>query len=66
MDSQYPTGKFVFDPNPTADSRRQNIAAIGSFPAELQAAMPAARIASRIARAAGPGDRSCTTLPTAT
>ncbi|MEP6783583.1 MAG: YfiT family bacillithiol transferase [Acidobacteriota bacterium] len=44
MDPQYPTGKFVFDPNATADSRRQNIAAIGSFPAELKAVMPAAQI----------------------
>ena len=44
MDPRYPTGKFVFDPNPTADSRRRNIATIGSFPAELKAAMPAAHI----------------------
>jgi hypothetical protein len=44
MDPQYPTGKFVFDPNPTADSRRQNIAVIGSFPAELKAVMPAVQI----------------------
>jgi hypothetical protein len=44
MDPRYPTGKFVFDPNPAADSRRRNIATIGSFPAELKAAMPAAHI----------------------
>jgi hypothetical protein len=44
MDPRYPTGKFVFDPNPTPASRRQNIAAIGAFPAELKAALPAARI----------------------
>ena len=44
MDPRYPTGKFVFDPHATPDSRRQNIAAIASFPAELKSAMPAARI----------------------
>src|SRR6185369_4761592 len=44
MDPRYPTGKFAFDPDPTADGRRQNIAAIGNFPAELKAAMPAAQI----------------------
>jgi hypothetical protein len=44
MDPRFPTGKFVFDPNATPESRRQNIAAIASFPAELKAVMPAARI----------------------
>ena len=44
MDPRFPTGKFAFDPNATADSRRRNIAAIAAFPAELKAAMPAARI----------------------
>lgn len=44
MDPRYPTGKFVFDPNPTSESRRHNVAAIGSLPAELKAVMPAAQL----------------------
>lgn len=44
MDPRFPTGKFVFDPTPTADVRRAAIAAIGSFPAELKAVLPAAQI----------------------
>lgn len=44
MDPRFPTGKFVFDPNPTTDSRRAAIAAIGGFPGELTAVMPAARL----------------------
>jgi hypothetical protein len=44
MDPRYPTGKFVFDPNQTAAQRRERIAAIGSFPAELKAAMAGAQL----------------------
>src|SRR6187397_2557407 len=44
MDPRYPTGKFVFDPNQTAAQRRERIAAIGSFPAELKAAMDGAQL----------------------
>ena len=44
MDPRYPTGKFVFHAHPTADSRRSAIAAIGAFPQELKAALPAARL----------------------
>jgi len=44
MDPRFPTGKFMFNPNPTADTRRACIAAIGAFPAELKAAMPAAQL----------------------
>lgn len=43
MDPRFPTGKFAFDPNQTADERRRRIAAIGSFPAELTAAMNGAQ-----------------------
>ncbi len=44
MDPRYPTGKFVFDPQNTAEKRRQMVAAIGSFPAELKAVMPTAQL----------------------
>jgi hypothetical protein len=44
MDPRFPTGKFVFDPNPTAQKRRDCIAAIAAFPAELKAAMATARM----------------------
>src|SRR5687767_7988183 len=44
MDPRFPTGKFVFDPNPTPDTRRSCIDAIGAFPAELKAALPSARL----------------------
>ncbi|HYE86822.1 MAG TPA: putative metal-dependent hydrolase [Vicinamibacterales bacterium] len=44
MDPRFPTGKFVFVPNQTAAERRDRIAAIGSFPSELKAAMPGARV----------------------
>ncbi len=44
MDRRFPTGKFAFNPSPTAESRRQCIDTIGSFPAELKAAMPTAQI----------------------
>ncbi len=44
MDTRFPTGKFVFEPNPTLATRRECIAAIGSFPAELKAALATARI----------------------
>jgi hypothetical protein len=44
MDPRFPTGKFVFDPNPTPETRRGCIDAIGAFPAELKAALPSARL----------------------
>lgn len=44
MDPRFPTGKFVFDPNPTPQKRRDCIDAIAAFPAELKAAMPAAQL----------------------
>ena len=44
MDPRFPTGKFVFDPNPPAQTRRDCIAAIAAFPAELKAAMATARM----------------------
>jgi len=44
MDPRYPTGKFVFNAPPTADSRRSAIAAIGAFPQELKTALRAARL----------------------
>jgi hypothetical protein len=44
MDPRYPIGKFAFDPQPTAEKRRISIAAIGSFPAELKAVLPSARL----------------------
>lgn len=44
MDPRFPTGKFVFDPNPTPATRRECISAIGTFPAELKAALATARI----------------------
>lgn len=44
MDPRYPTGKFSFNPNPTADSRRTAIAAIAAFPQELKAVLPQAQI----------------------
>ncbi len=44
MDPRFPTGKFEFNPSPTADTRRNAIAAIAAFPAELKAALPAANI----------------------
>ena len=44
MDSRFPTGKFEFNPRPTADSRQAAITAIGAFPAELKAALTAAQI----------------------
>jgi hypothetical protein len=43
MDLRYPTGKFVFNPAPTAASRRECIAAIAALPEELEAAMARAR-----------------------
>jgi hypothetical protein len=42
MDPKFPTGKFAFDPVSTPDKRRDLIAAIGSFPVELKAAMAGA------------------------
>ncbi len=44
MDPRFPTGKFAFDPNPTPQTRRDCMAAIGALPAELKAAMPGARL----------------------
>jgi len=44
MDPRFPTGKFTFDPNTTAAQRRERIAAIGSFPGELKAAMAGAQL----------------------
>ena len=44
MDPRFPTGKFVFDSTPTAEKRRDWIAAIAAFPAELKAAMATARM----------------------
>ena len=39
MDPRYPTGRFVFNPSPTPDVRAAAIAAIGSLPAEMRAAV---------------------------
>lgn len=44
MDPRYPTGKFVFDPNPTPETRRAAIAAIGALPKELKAILPSAQL----------------------
>lgn len=44
MDPRFPTGKFVFDPNPTAAKRQDAIAAIAALPQELKAVMPGARL----------------------
>jgi len=42
MDARFPTGKFVFDSNPTPEKRRECIAIIASLPAELEAAIAGA------------------------
>ena len=44
MDPRYPTGKFVFNPAPTADIRQAAIAAIGGFPQELKPALASAQL----------------------
>ena len=44
MDPRYPTGKFAYDPNPTAETRKAAIAAIAALPGELKAALPSAQI----------------------
>ena len=44
MDPRYPTGKLVIDPNFTPQKRKQMVAAIGSFPSELAAAMSTAQL----------------------
>jgi hypothetical protein len=44
MDPRFPTGKFVFNPAQTDAGRRDNIAAIGAFPAELKAAVAGASL----------------------
>jgi uncharacterized damage-inducible protein DinB len=41
MDPRYPTGRFTFTPSPSPDQRAASIAAIGSLPAELRAAVAA-------------------------
>jgi hypothetical protein len=44
MDPRFPTGKFVFDADPTPEKRRDHMATIAAFPAELKAAMAGARL----------------------
>ena len=44
MDPRFPTGKFEFNSSPTANTRRDAIAAIAAFPAELKAALPGAQL----------------------
>src|SRR5262245_32967197 len=44
MDSRYPTGEFVFNPDPTAETRRACIDAIQALPVELKAAIAGARL----------------------
>jgi hypothetical protein len=44
MDPRFPTGKFVFDEAGAPGRRQDCIAAIASFPGELKAAMPGARL----------------------
>ena len=44
MDPRFPTGTFTFDPNQTPAQRHERIAAIGSFPEELKAAMAGAQV----------------------
>jgi len=44
MDPRFPTGKFAFNPHPTPETRRENIATIGRLPAELKAALATARL----------------------
>ena len=44
MDPRYPTGKFTFNANPTPETRRAAISAIGAFPAELKAVLGSARL----------------------
>lgn len=44
MDPRYPTGKFAYDANPTAETRKAAIAAIAALPGELKAALASAQI----------------------
>ena len=44
MDPRYPTGKFVFNPSPTTETRQACIDAIQRFPAELKDAMASAKL----------------------
>jgi hypothetical protein len=44
MDPRYPTGRFVFEPATSPEKRHARIDAIGSFPAELKAVLPAAHL----------------------
>jgi hypothetical protein len=46
MDARYPIGKFTFNARPTADSRRDAIAAIAGFPHELKTVLAHARLDS--------------------
>jgi len=39
MDPRYPTGRFAYDSDVTADKRAAWVAAIGQFPTELRAAL---------------------------
>ena len=65
MDPRFPTGKFVFNPTPTAENRRDRIAAIGGFPQRAEARAGRRHSSTdRTARAAGPPARWCTTSPT--
>jgi len=41
MDPRYPTGRFTYDPETTPAKRAAWVAAIGSFPTELRAALEA-------------------------
>ena len=44
MDPRYPTGKFAYDPNPSADTRKAAVAAIAALPAELTAVLPSVQL----------------------
>lgn len=44
MDPRYPTGKFVFNPEPTPETRHACIDLIRQLPAELKSAMAGARL----------------------
>ena len=44
MDPRYPTGKFVFNTDPSPETRRDCIDAIQQLPAELKAAMASAKL----------------------
>ncbi len=44
MDRRFPTGKFEYNPNPTAETRRAAIAAIAALPGELKTALAASQV----------------------